>query len=631
MSEHSPSSNLLLNLRTELSRAPPFAQMSAAHVDALLAAATEVYYAPGETVLAPQDGVARHLLIVRSGAITGRRGEQVAFEIEAGEMFPVGAVLAQRAVTAIYTAEDDVFALLVPAQQVRELTTRSAPFADFLNGRVQKLLDDSRRALQASATSQTLAQQSLEAPLSSLPQRTPVTLPPDAGIAQALALMHERRIGSVLVVGDDGAALGILTRHDVIGRITLPQLPMDTPLARVMTAPVHTLTMAHTAHEAALAMSRHGCRHVPVTEVGSSRVVSIVSERDLFALQRLSLKQVSTAIRAARDVDTLRHLADDVRGFARNLTAQGLGARALTELISYLNDLVTERLVVLIAQDEGLDLDHACWLAFGSEGRGEQTVATDQDNGLVFDSDEPERDRPRWLAFARRVNEALDACGYPLCKGNVMASNPQCCLTGPEWQQRFVAWMEQGAPQDLLNASIYFDLRPVAGRAELAAPLRALITERAQRLPRFMKQMADNALQRRPPLNWRGGIDATERDGRRVLDLKLQGTAIYVDVARLFALAHGVASHGTRERLIESAQRMNVPAQEGQAWAAGFEMLQTMRLQVQLQGGSGAGVPGDNPNLIDLGALNQIDRRVLKETLRVARELQQRLELDYQR
>ena len=50
-------------------------------------------------------------------------------------------------------------------------------------------------------------------------------------------------------------------------------------------------------------MSRHGFRHVPVTEQG--RVVGIVSERDLFAMQRLSLEQVS-AIRAAQDAPRSR-------------------------------------------------------------------------------------------------------------------------------------------------------------------------------------------------------------------------------------------------------------------------------------------------------------------------------------
>ena len=629
-----PSSSLLANLRGELMRHAPFAQMQPDQVDRFIAQAQQAYFAPDETVLAPESGVVEHLLYIRQGSVTGRRGladQAGGFQYEAGDLFPVGAVMGARAVTATYQAAEDTFCLMLPVAAVQALAAQSAPFADFLNRRVMQFLELSRRTLQAAYASQTLAEQSLEGPLGSLPRKPPVCVAPQTPLAQALATMHERRIGSVLVADSDGAPLGILTRHDILGRVTLPQLPLATPIEAVMTAPLRTLTVADTAQDAALLMSRHGIRHVPILESG--RVVSIVSERDLFALQRLSLKQVSTAIRAAPDVATLRQSAADIRRFARSLLGQGVRARQLTELISHLNDLLAERLVTLVAQRRGLDLARACWLAFGSEGRGEQTISTDQDNGLVFDSEHPDRDRPAWLEFAREVNEGLDQCGYPLCKGNVMASNPECCLTPAEWLQRFGHWMEHGAPEDLLKASIFFDLRAVAGREELAAPLRELLTQRALQLPRFMKQLADNALTHRAPLNWRGAIDVKALGGREVIDLKLQGTAIFVDVARLYGLAHGVAATGTRARLEAVGRALALEPQESESWVGAFEFLQLLRLQVQLDAGSREAVsaPDGNANLVDVAALNDIDRRMLKESLRIARRLQQRMELDYQR
>jgi len=629
-----PSASLLANLRSELMMHAPFAQMQPEEVERFVAAAEQAYFAPEETLMSPESGVATQLLYVRQGSVTGRRGLADAaggFLYEAGDLFPVGAVMGERPVTATYQAHEDTFCLRVPAAVVRELAASSAPFADFLNRRVGQYLELSRRSLQAAYASQTLAEQSLESPLGALPRRTPVCVAPATPLADALATMHERRIGSVLVADEAGLPLGILTRHDILGRVTLPQRPLSTPIEAVMTAPIRTLTVEHTAQDAALLMSRHAIRHVPITEAG--RAVSIVSERDLFALQRLSLKQVSTTLRAAPDLATLRQGAGDIRRFARNLLGQGVRARQLTELISHLNDVLTERLVAMVAERRGLDLSQACWLSFGSEGRGEQTIATDQDNGLVFASDDPGRDRHQWLEFAREVNEALDECGYPLCKGNVMASNPDCCLTTAEWRARFARWMEHGAPEDLLNASIYFDLRPLAGDAALAEPLRALLAEQAPRLPRFMKQLALNALEHRAPLNWRGAVDTRSLHGHEVIDLKLQGTAIFVDAARIHALAHGAPATGTRARLEAAAQALGVDAREGEAWVAAFEFLQLLRLQVQLDPGRPPAVPAEpgNANLVDVHALNDIDRRMLKESLRVARALQQRLELDYQR
>jgi CBS domain-containing protein len=635
----SPSSSLVGNLRAELVRFAPFAQMQPAHIDRFVAACSQAYYEPGERVLAPDSGVVPQLLYIRRGSVSGRRGMAEAgggFEYEAGDLFPVGAAMGARAVTATYTANADTFCLLLPVEAMHALARDSAPFADFLNRRVQQFLELSRRALQVAYASQSLAEQSLETPLGQLVRRAAYGVPPTTPLADALRAMHDKRIGSVLVLDEtSGAALGILTRHDILGRVTLPGVELGRPIGEVMSQPVHTLSTRDTAQDAALLMSRHGIRHVPVTDAADpgGRVVGILSERDLFALQRLSLKQVSTAIRAALDVDTLRVVAADIRRFARSLLGQGVRARQLTELISHLNDVLTERLVSLVAERHGVDMNRLCWLSFGSEGRSEQTIATDQDNGIVFDSAEPARERPALLAFAREVNEALDACGYPLCKGNVMASNPECCLTAAEWMQRFGDWIDHGAPEDLLNASIYFDFRPLAGQAALAQPMRELVTQHASRNARFMKQMAENALRNGPALNWHGGIDARSQGEQSVLDLKLHGTAIYVDAARLYALAHGIAVTSTRERFEAVARAMGVPAQEADAWISGFEYLQMLRLQVQLERDSRQAVDAadGNPNLVDVDALNDIDRRVLKETLRVARRLQQRIEMDYLR
>jgi CBS domain-containing protein len=473
--------------------------------------------------------------------------------------------------------------------------------------------------------SRTLAQQSLEARLGELPRKTPIGVPPDTPLSVALATMRHHRVGSLLVQDERGAPVGILTRYDVIDRITLPQLPLSTPVSQVMSSPVCTLTARHTVHDAALLMSRKGIRHVPVME--GARVVSLVSERDVFALQRMSLRQISSAMRGATDLPTLVESAKEIRRFAQDLLVHGVGARQLTQLISHLNDVLTVRLVHLMAGESGVDMGRACWLALGSEGRSEQTLATDQDNGLVFESDDPEADRPRWLAFGRRVNEALDACGYPLCRGKVMAGEPQCCLTPAEWIARFRHWMEHGAPADLLASCIYFDFRGIAGHLPMALPLREWITHEAAKLPRFLKQMAENALANEVPLNWLGGIDTRKVDGHNVLDLKLHGAMLFVDAARLYALRVGSPYTNTRERLQAVGLALEVPPQESESWVGAFEVVQTLRLRAQLQRDGASG----NPNLIDVDRLSDMDRRMLRESLRVAKRLQQRMELDYRR
>jgi CBS domain-containing protein len=621
-----PSGSLLANLRQELARYTPFSLMAVADLDFFLSHAEQLYFAPGEILVEPGSGEVNRLFFIRRGAVSGKSGladlEGGAFQYETGDLFPISAAIARRAVTATYEATEDTFVLALAVEAMQTLAQQSVPFADFLNRRVLKFLDLSRQALQVAYSSQALAEQSLETALGDLVQRAPVTCRPETPLRDALTEMHERRIGSMLVTSERGEPLGILSREDVLGRVTLGAVPLETPIAEVMVSPVHHLSHEHTAEDAALLMSRHTIRHVPITRDGV--VIGIVSERDLFAMQRLSLKHVSTSIRAAVDVDMLKLVAQDIRRFARSLLSQGVQARQLTALISHLNDVLTERLLELKATEHGVDLSRLCWLALGSEGRSEQTIATDQDNALILPDDNNPADRQTALAFARDVNQALDDCGYPLCKGGIMAGNPTCCLTLREWRERFSHWIEHGAPQDLLNASIYFDFRPLAGDLTLAHRLRAEVNRAASRVPRFLKQLALNALTREPPLNWMGGI-AADDEGR--IDLKLQGTAIFVDAARLYALSQGVTATATRERLEAVGPVLGVTAAEYEAWVRGFEFLQMLRLQIQLEGGA----VDEQPNHIVVDSLNDIDRRILKETFRVARSLQQRLQLDYER
>jgi CBS domain-containing protein len=141
----------------------------------------------------------------------------------------------------------------------------------------------------------------------------------------------------------------------------------------------------------------------------------VISERDLFSLQRLGLGELTMETRLARDVDTLAGLAGRVRQLTRILLEQGVAAEQLTLFVSVLNDRICERIIELVRKRHSWERIGWCWLAFGSEGRLEQTFATDQDNGLVFvahDDSAPARVRELLLPFAREVNEALDACGF---------------------------------------------------------------------------------------------------------------------------------------------------------------------------------------------------------------------------
>lgn len=623
------SPSLVQNLRQQIMQRLPFSEMAIEDVDFFLTSSGEAYFAPSEVILAPADGPPSFLYLIRQGRVSGKRVNpglvETVFEMEAGDLFSVSASLAARPVAATYTAVTDCFCLMLPAAALQTLSARSQAFRDFANNRVWMLLEQSRQAMRNSVASKALHEQSLESRLGDLIRRVPIVTAPQTSLREALTLVHEKKVGSVLITEDGYEILGILTRDDVLSRVTLAGMSLDTPISEVMSKNVKTLTVDDTAEEAAVMMSQFRIRHVPVLEQG--RIVGCISERDLFSLQRLSFDTISSAVRMAEDVSALQECAANIRKFARSLLGQGVKARQLTFLISHLNDVLTSRLVILLAHQHGLDLDDFAWIALGSEGRSEQTIATDQDNALIYVDRSDASIKDRYIAFARKVNVALDVCGYPLCKGNIMASNPTLCLTQQEWRHRFAHWVEHGHPEDLLNAGIFFDFRSLVGNDQLLKELRTEVTEMTAATPRFLKLMAEASLRNTVPLNWLGSLDTKKIDNKQVIDLKLQGTAIVVEIARIYALAHRIEALNTQERLAALGRAAGVPKKESSAWIAAFQYLQTLRLAIQLDGG----MIGDNPNALDIDSLNAVDRTILKGSLSRIRSLQQRLELDYVR
>ena len=284
-------------------------------------------------------------------------------------------------------------------------------------------------------------------------------------------------------------------------------------------------------------------------------------------------------------------------------------------MISSLNDQLAVRILELVAPKFDFSGVALCWLGMGSEGRSEQTIATDQDNGLIFatDADDaaPDAVRERLLPFARAVNDAMDRCGYPLCKGGVMASNPRWCASLQEWKTAFANWIDRGDPDSLLSASIFFDFRALWGMSQLADALRAEVTARAQGNSRFLKQMSDNALRNRPPLTWLGELQAAEDDsGVRGIDLKMNGSVPFVDAARIFALAAGVSATNTVERLMQAGAARGVPGSEIRASSDAFEYVQLLRLREQHRRGFEGGGVANADNIVPLDMLPDLDRRI---------------------
>jgi CBS domain-containing protein len=625
-------SPLLQSTIDALSAHAPFDAMEPAELRRLAGRLSLGYTPRGRTIVGPDGGVADRLYIVKQGRVRGGASAEARAAdvvLGPGECFPVGALVGRRATAYSYRAEQDCFCWELPAAGFHALLESSARFREFCMDHLAALLEQSHRLRRADAAASLSEGVDMLAPLRSAVARAPVSCSPEAPVAEVVRTMHAERIGSMVVVDAKRMPLGIFTVPDVLARVTLPQLAMDTPVGKLMTPDPVRLEEEAPLVEAALAMARHGIRHVVVTRDG--RLSGVISERDLFALQRASLGRVSERVRGAHTLAQLADAAGEARLLARHLLAQGVDAEHVTQMTSALNDSLAQRLIGLVAQRHSLP-GRWCWLALGSEGRLEQTLATDQDNALIFAVEgdaagKADAARAALLAFANEVNLGLEACGFPLCRGDIMARNPRWCLTLDEWRRVFGDWIRYTHPEALLNAAIFFDFRPIAGDAGLAGALRGDVLAQTRGNPAFGRAMVGNALQSRPPLGLLDRFvadDSAEFPG--TLDLKAFGARPFVDGARVLALAHALPPSSTAARLRAAGAAGVLTQEEAAASVEAFHYIQGLRLRRQYLEGD---LPKGAENRIDPEKLNAVDARILKAAFRQGALLQERLRMDF--
>jgi len=475
--------------------------------------------------------------------------------------------------------------------------------------------------------------QAFAQPLRALIKRQPVVCDEQCSITQAAEIMRSNDVGSVVILNGEAQPCGILTTQDLVPVVAGGGA--ERPVADLMSRELVSLPPHAFAYEAAVAMSEHRIRHVLLIEHG--QLIGVISERDLFALQRLGVGELTMEIRLADEVDALASLAVDIRRLCGLLVEQGTAPEPLTLFISLLNDRLTQRVIEVVRRRYELDRIRWSWVAFGSEGRFEQTFSTDQDNGLIFVAPEGtgvDETRKRLLPFARDVNEALDACGFPLCEGNIMASNPALCLTLDEWTARVGAWLAASVPQALLDAAICFDLRSIHGDDTLVTALRDWISEHVRGHAAFLSQLARAATQSKPPLGLFGSFTVKDAPGApHTINLKANGARLFVDAARVLALGTGLRETNTADRLRAVRDAGGLKAPEVAALVDAFYFIQNLRLRAQAsapEAREGArSAAQDFSNRLDPDRLNEFEQSALKEAFRLARQLQNRIELDF--
>ena len=471
-----------------------------------------------------------------------------------------------------------------------------------------------------------------------LVKRAPVTCRPDVPVIDVARQLSREGVGSVVVVDADGAPTGIVTDRDLRRKVVAEgRDPVATRVREIMSSPLVTLRPTAFAFEAVLEMTRNRIRHVVLVEDG--RAVGVVSSRDFLALQTTHPVTLAREITRAVSLDALAQLAGRVTTLVRRLVDEGGTAYDIGQIVAELNDRIVVRVLGLTAgslEEAGEEAPPVgfCWLAFGSEARREQTLRTDQDNGLVYE-DPPAHLAARaadyYARFADAAIRGLVRVGFPPCPGNGMASNPIWCQPASIWDGYFHRWMKEAGPEHVLAACIYFDVRPLGGASELGAALAAIIRTEAPEHRAFLGYLARDVVARRLPVTIFGNL-AVHRSGphRGAVDIKGAGGLQLVGAGRLYNLALSLGETNTIDRIRAAAGRDIFKDAEAREITDAFQHLMRLRLVHQLEQIARGEAPD---NYITPSRLSRADallmRDAMKTVSRVQSEVRERFATDF--
>lgn len=380
-----------------------------------------------------------------------------------------------------------------------------------------------------------------------------VTIDAGRSIAEAAALMTDRRVSSVVVLDAEGRSAGILTERDVLRLVARDPAPLARAVSEEMSRPVDGIDADALIYRALARMARRGVRHLPVLDeagrpLGMLTAGALLKQRASFALT------LADEIEQAGNGAALRAAHDKLPALAAALRREDVPATQVSAVIAGVVCDLTEkaaRLALAAMQEQGQGSAPARWclLVLGSAGRGESLLAADQDNALVHDGDD---DSDAWFAaFGQRLNALLDAGGVPLCKGGVMAGSPAFRKSLRAWRATIDTWVARPQPESLMNVDIFYDFIAVLGDRDLAVELRRHATDAAAASPVFLRLLAAAGETPGSAFDLLGRLRTTK--GR--IDLKRYGLFPVVAAARVIGLAWRSTATATDVRLAEAASK----------------------------------------------------------------------------
>ncbi|MCG8616763.1 MAG: DUF294 nucleotidyltransferase-like domain-containing protein [Desulfobacterales bacterium] len=467
-------------------------------------------------------------------------------------------------------------------------------------------------------------------PVSAIFRANITTCAESATVHDAAAKMTRQNANAILVKTKAKQIRGIVSDSDIRNRAVVGKLSLSTPVSDILSTPVISISSDAQVFEAMLTMVKEDKRHLAVT--GKSGDISgIISEKDLIDAQSRSTFLLIKAIRSARRMKDLENIHDRMERMLLDPIGNGANADYITQLITTFSDAIIDRVISFSIERSGPPPCKFVFLTMGSEGRGEQTLISDQDNAIIFedikDEASAESAKVYFDTLAKRICSRLDRAGYRFCEGDNMAQNPAWCQPLRVWKTKFKTWIRAASPEDLLHSSIFFDFRATWGDISLAQELKSYLLTAIGSWSGFLRNMTENAVYFKPPLGLFGKfLVETKGEYKDALDIKLAMLPI-IDFARIYALQNGIQQTNTLTRLFRLYTRHALTSREYTDIVQTYNFLMGLRFRRQITAVMDEAATPDN--YIYPGNLSSLDQIMLKETFKLIEKLQQKLNIEF--
>ena len=559
------------------------------------------YYPQGQTILDVGQAPA-HLWVIIKGFVTQYDGDEVITTYGPDDTFDGRGLVAGKA-SSRFVAAEEVVAYQLARKTVTDLIADNDTFGALLFSDLgQKLSALSQRQSQQEMQSLTLSR------VDEAFVRPAHFLDMDADVLSAVRVLHDQRARCVLVrdTSTQPTRIGIFTAT-MLQRAVLSGVPLQQQkVGELARFPVLTVRPSDQVGDALALLMRHRVHRLVVAE--DERIVGVLEALDVFSFLSNHSHLISVQLESADSVAQLAQAASQITRMVTTLYRGGMRVGLMARLVQDLNARLFERAWQLIAPPDLVA--NSCLFVMGSEGRGEQLLKTDQDNGLILRNG---YDAPADLdAICQRFSQALSSFGYPECPGHIMVSNPQWRKSASDFSQMVQQWLLMPSPDSLMNLAIFLDAHAVCGDAHLLTDvqqsLMRLATDHDAMLARFASAI-DAFGNSQGWWNRLLGLD----EG---LHLKKEGIFPIVHGVRSLALANHLDEKGTVARIEALVSRQVLSAGLGHDLTQSLHFFMGLKLKAAL---GEMDVQRPVSGTVDVGKLTSLERDLLKDALGVVK------------